>query len=96
MVTDATLNVYPIHTLGNIEIQQSSIVQTLMTISAYDQSKRPILGKIIVQLVLDRLGFLWNFVFISSPLAYELILGRLVGCVKGRIFDLPSMHQIPV
>lgn len=71
----ASLNIMTEYVMRSVNINEASLAPSTILISRYDQSKKPILGKVIVQVQLDPAVIPIEFCM-SSVATYDLFLGR--------------------
>lgn len=74
--TGASLNVCPLATLLMLEIPDSTLKPTTLTVTAYDNSKRPALGAITLEIKFGPTTMPVEFHVINFEASFNLILGR--------------------
>ena len=72
----ASINVCPLKTFKALGIDESSLEECPVTVRAYNNTKRAVLGTIELELLIGPVEFPVTFQVVDIPSSFNLLLGR--------------------
>lgn len=75
----STINVCPLREAKCLGILDSELTPSAVTVQAYDNTRRAILGSLNLDLLVGTIIFQANFQIIDIPSSFNLLLGRACG-----------------
>lgn len=71
-----TINVCPLKTFKALKLDENSLEESPITVRAYDNTKRVVLGSVELSLLIGPIEFHVEFQVIDIPSSFNLLLGR--------------------
>ena len=95
----ATINVCLLKTFNALRTNETSLEESLVTVRAYDNTKRTVLGTIELELelLIGPVEFSVTFQVVNIPSSFNLLLGRAwIHQVGALLFSLHQKIKIPI